>query len=59
MANPTGATPSISQLFKELEELADYADKLQEKLRQLNVDITEKIEERAQVQAALVELEAS
>lgn len=59
MANPTGATPSISQLFKELEELADYADKLQEKLRQLDVDITEKIEERAQVQAALVELEAS
>ena len=59
MANPTGATLSISQLFKELEELADYADRLQEKLRQLDVDISEKIEERAQVQAQLVELEAS
>ena len=59
MANPTGATLSISQLFKELEELADYADKLQETLRQLDVDITEKIEKRAQVQAQLKEMEAS
>jgi len=59
MANPTGATLSIGEIFEELEKLADYADRLQEKLRQLDVDISEKIEERAQVQAALVELEAS
>lgn len=59
MANPTGATLSISEIFEELEKLADYVERLQAKYRQLDVEITEKIEERAQVQAQLDELEAS
>lgn len=59
MANPTGATMSIGEIFEELEKLADYVERLQEKHRQLDAEITEKIELRAQVQAQLVELEAS
>jgi chromosome segregation ATPase len=59
MANPTGPTLSISEIFEELERLADYVERLQAKYRQLDVEITEKIEERAQVQAQLDELEAS
>lgn len=59
MANPKGENMSIGEIFKELEKLDDYVQRLQEKLRQLDSEITEKIEERAQVQAQLVELEAS
>lgn len=59
MANPTGATMTTGEIFEELEKLADWAERLQRLLGRLDVEITEKIEERAQVQAQLDELEAS